>query len=67
MKYVLIVLALMFSSTANLISGQGFASKTNDSLKLQGPKVVFVYPESGTPFDRTCATFLNKPIKNEWM
>jgi len=66
MKYALIGVALVISCTFNHLCGQ-VATKKTDSIQLLIPKVVLVYQQDGTVFDRNCATLLNKPIQQEWI
>ena len=58
MKYMPITLLLF---TFNLIGGQ------SPSRQNQLPEIFLVYPKMGTSFDRKCAVFLNKPVKEEWL
>jgi hypothetical protein len=67
MKCIMVVFILGVSCAFNLICGQVATTETHDSTKLFIPKVKLVYQQGGTVFDRNCATFLNKPIKQEWV
>ena len=57
----------MVDCTFNHVLAQVATSKTPDSINTIIPKVQFVYQQGGTVFDHNCATFLNKPIKQEWI
>jgi hypothetical protein len=58
-----LVLPIAFLSWAIILSPLQSISQTVKRGQISVPKIFLVYPKNGTPFDRECGSFMQKPVE----
>ena len=61
MKYI--VSPVAFFALAIILSPLRSTSQEIKSRQISVPRIFLVYPKNGTPFDRECGTYLQKPVE----
>ncbi|WP_276371767.1 hypothetical protein [Chryseolinea sp. H1M3-3] len=58
-----LILPIAFFSLVILSPFQSTSQTVKSGQNISAPKIFLVYPKNGTPFDRECGSFMQKPVE----